>query len=83
MKLDKSLLRTVLFALGVVAFIIGVYQTLYYNDLGRNYWIFHGVADLLDAARVLAAAGGASGEGSGCRSQAGPGKPPQARRGEA
>ncbi|MFD2719277.1 hypothetical protein ACFST9_11165 [Hymenobacter monticola] len=40
MKFDKSLLRTVLFAVGVVAMVIGIYQTIYYNDLGRNYWIF-------------------------------------------
>jgi hypothetical protein len=40
MKIDKSLLRTVLFAVGVVALVIGIYQTIYYNDLGRNYWIF-------------------------------------------
>ena len=40
MKLDKSLLRTVLFSLGVVAFVIGVYQTILFNDLAANYWIF-------------------------------------------
>ena len=40
MKFDKSLLRTVLFAVGVVALVIGIYQTLLFNDLGRNYWIF-------------------------------------------
>ena len=40
MKFDKSLLRTVLFALGVVAFVIGTYQTLFFNDLTGNYWIF-------------------------------------------
>ena len=40
MKFDKSLLRTVLFALGVVSFVIGVYQTILQNDVGRNYWIF-------------------------------------------
>lgn len=40
MKFDKSLLRTVLFAFGVVTFVIGVYQTLVQNDLVRNYWIF-------------------------------------------
>lgn len=40
MTFDKSLLRTVLFAVGVVALIIGIYQTIYYNDLTRNYWIF-------------------------------------------
>lgn len=40
MKFDKSLLRTVLFSLGVVAFVIGVYQTIVEKDLGRNYWIF-------------------------------------------
>lgn len=40
MKFDKSLLRTVLFALGVVSFVIGVYQTILQGDLGRNYWIF-------------------------------------------
>ena len=40
MKFDKDLLRTVLFAVGVVAMVIGIYQTVLYNDLGRNYWIF-------------------------------------------
>ena len=40
MKFDKSLLRTVLFSVGVVALVIGVYQTIYYNDLARNYGIF-------------------------------------------
>jgi hypothetical protein len=40
MKFDKSLLRTVLFAVGVVALVIGIYQTVLFNDLGRNYWLF-------------------------------------------
>ncbi len=40
MKFDKSLLRTVFFAVGVTAMIIGIYQTIVFNDLGRNYWIF-------------------------------------------
>jgi uncharacterized membrane protein len=40
MIFDKALLRTVLFAVGVVAFVIGVYQTIYFNDLAANYWIF-------------------------------------------
>ncbi|MDB5233425.1 MAG: hypothetical protein JWR44_418 [Hymenobacter sp.] len=40
MTFDKSLLRTVLFAVGVVAMVIGIYQTIFYNDLARNYWIF-------------------------------------------
>ena len=40
MTFDKSLLRTVLFALGVVSFVIGVYQTILFNDLAANYWIF-------------------------------------------
>ena len=40
MKFDKDLLRTVLFAVGVVAMVIGIYQTLLFNDLLRNYWIF-------------------------------------------
>ena len=40
MTFDKHLLRTVLFAVGVVALVIGIYQTLLFNDLGRNYWIF-------------------------------------------
>ncbi len=40
MTFDKSLLRTVLFALGVVSFVIGVYQTILQNDLVNNYWIF-------------------------------------------
>ena len=29
-----------LFAVGVVAVVIGIYQTLLFNDLMRNYWIF-------------------------------------------
>ncbi|TDN40004.1 hypothetical protein E4631_20940 [Hymenobacter sp. UV11] len=40
MKFDKSLLRTVLFSFGVVAFVIGVYQTILEKDLQKNYWIF-------------------------------------------
>ena len=40
MTFDTSLLRTVLFAVGVVALVIGVYQTIYYNDLVRNYPVF-------------------------------------------
>ena len=40
MKFDKSLLRTVLFALGVVSFVIGVYQTILQNNFVNNYWIF-------------------------------------------
>ena len=40
MTFDKSLLRTVLFAVGVVALVIGIYQTILFNDLAANYWIF-------------------------------------------
>ncbi|GAB3331520.1 hypothetical protein ACFQT0_03760 [Hymenobacter humi] len=40
MTFDKSLLRTVLFSVGVVSFVIGVYQTILFNDLAANYWIF-------------------------------------------
>ena len=40
MKFDKYLVRTVLFAFGVVAFVIGVYQTILQKDLVGNYWIF-------------------------------------------
>ena len=40
MKFDKSLLKTVLFALGVVTFVIATYQTILQNDLVRNYWIY-------------------------------------------
>ena len=40
MTFDKSLLRTVLFSLGVVSFVIGVYQTVLLNNLTDNYWIF-------------------------------------------
>lgn len=40
MKFDKALLRTVLLSLGVVTFVIGVYQTVLFNDLTGNYWIF-------------------------------------------
>ena len=40
MKFDKSLLKTVLFSLGVVAFVIATYQTVLQNDLVGNYWIY-------------------------------------------
>ena len=40
MKFDKSLLKTVLFALGVVSFVIATYQTVLQNDLVGNYWIY-------------------------------------------
>jgi hypothetical protein len=40
MTFDKSLLRTVLFSVGVVALVIGIYQTILFNDLARNYWLF-------------------------------------------
>ncbi|TGE14899.1 hypothetical protein [Hymenobacter elongatus] len=47
MRIDRSLWRTVLFSLAVVAFVIGVYQTLVENNpqvpmesLKRNYWLF-------------------------------------------
>lgn len=40
MKFDKSLLKTVLFAFGVVSFVIATYQTVLQNDLVGNYWIF-------------------------------------------
>ena len=39
-RFDKSLGRTVLFAVAVVFFVVGVYQTLVQNDLLRNYWLF-------------------------------------------
>ncbi|MCC2545761.1 hypothetical protein LJY25_04830 [Hymenobacter sp. BT175] len=37
---DKSLLRTVLFAVALVTLVIGVYQTVLLNDLPGNYWLF-------------------------------------------
>lgn len=40
MKFDLSLFKTVLFSLGVVSFVIGVYQTIVSGDLTANYWIF-------------------------------------------
>ena len=40
MTFDKYLVRTVLFSVGVVALVIGIYQTVFYNDLARNYWLF-------------------------------------------
>jgi amino acid permease len=40
MKFDKSLLKTILFSLGVVTFIIATYQTVLQNDLVGNYWIY-------------------------------------------
>ena len=40
MKFDLSLFKTVLFALGVVSFVIGVYQTVVSGNLLANYWIF-------------------------------------------
>lgn len=42
-RFDKSLLRTVLFSLAVVTFIIGTYQTVERTDkmaLMDNYWLF-------------------------------------------
>ena len=40
MQFDKSLLRIVLLAVGVVALLIGIYQTILLDDLSANYWIF-------------------------------------------
>ncbi|UOQ54169.1 hypothetical protein [Hymenobacter cellulosivorans] len=47
MRIDPSMWRTILFSLGVVTFVIGVYQTLVENNpkvpaesLQRNYWLF-------------------------------------------
>lgn len=40
MKFDRGLLKTVLFSLGVVSFVIGVYQTVTSGNLPANYWIF-------------------------------------------
>lgn len=47
MRIDRSMWRTVLFSVGVVTFVIGVYQTLVENNpqvpaesLQRNYWLF-------------------------------------------
>ena len=40
MKFDLSLFKTVLFSLGVVSFVIGVYETLVSQNLQANYWIF-------------------------------------------
>ncbi|WP_426058349.1 hypothetical protein [Hymenobacter sp. B1770] len=40
MIFDKALLRTVLLSVGVVAMVIGIYQTIFFNDLAANYWIF-------------------------------------------
>ncbi|MFD1870892.1 hypothetical protein [Hymenobacter bucti] len=40
MKFDKSLLKTVFFAFGVVTFVIATYQTVLQNDLVGNYWIY-------------------------------------------
>jgi hypothetical protein len=40
MKFDKSLLKTVLFAFGVVTFVIATYQTVLQNDLVGNYWLY-------------------------------------------
>lgn len=40
MKFDRDLLKTVLFALGVVSFVIGVYETIVTGDIGAHYWIF-------------------------------------------
>ncbi|MDJ0364435.1 hypothetical protein QMK33_04670 [Hymenobacter sp. H14-R3] len=40
MKFDKSLARTIIFALGVVSFVIGVHRTILQNDIIANYWIF-------------------------------------------
>ena len=40
MIFDKHLLRTVLFAVGVVALVIGIYETILFNNLGRSYGTF-------------------------------------------
>ena len=40
MKFDLGLFKTVLFSLGVVSFVIGVYETIVAGDIGANYWIF-------------------------------------------
>ncbi|WP_375419179.1 hypothetical protein [uncultured Hymenobacter sp.] len=40
MKFDLSLFKTILFSLGVVSFVIGVYQTIILQNLQANYWIF-------------------------------------------
>lgn len=40
MKFDRSLLKTILFALGVVSFVIGVSETIATRNLQANYWIF-------------------------------------------
>ena len=40
MKFDLSLFKTILFSLGVVSFVIGVYQTVVSGNLMANYWIF-------------------------------------------
>ena len=40
MKFDRDLLKTILFSLGVVSFIIGVYETIVTGDIFKNYWIF-------------------------------------------
>ena len=40
MKFDKSLLKTILFSLGVVAFVIATYQTVLQNNIVANYWIY-------------------------------------------
>ncbi|UYZ58410.1 hypothetical protein [Hymenobacter latericus] len=37
---DRGMARTVLFSVAVVAFIIGVYETLLTNDIMRNYVFF-------------------------------------------
>lgn len=40
MKFDLSLFKTILFSIGVVSFVIGVYETIVTGDLQANYWIF-------------------------------------------
>jgi hypothetical protein len=43
MRFDRSLLRTILFSLTVVAMVIGVYQTVLQNNADAvrdNYWLF-------------------------------------------
>lgn len=37
---QNSLVYTVGFALAVVSFVIGVYQTMVERDLASNYWLF-------------------------------------------
>ena len=72
MKFDKDLLRTVLFAVGVVATSHRHLPDAAVQRPGAQLLDFHGGHDLLDAAAVLAAAGASGRQNCRAGGQAGP-----------